>query len=121
MKISDISKRLGISSYTLRYYEKIGIIKNIKRDEKGQREFTENDARWLEFIVRLKKMQMPIEKMKRYAELRYEGDSTIFERCALLENHKSTLLDKVREFNESISFLNEKIKIYNKIKNDKHE
>ncbi|GGL61891.1 MerR family transcriptional regulator [Sporolactobacillus putidus] len=63
MRIAALSKRLNISSYTLRYYEKIGIIQNIKRDGNGQREFTENDVKWLEFVVRLKRMQMP--KVKR--------------------------------------------------------
>lgn len=121
MRIAALSKRLNISSYTLRYYEKIGIIQNIKRDGNGQREFTENDVKWLEFVVRLKRMQMPIEKMKRYAELRYKGNSTIYERCDVLVSHKNALLDKVKELNESIAFLDKKIEIYNKMKGDKHE
>lgn len=118
MNISEISKRLNLSVYTLRYYEKIGIIQGITHDAKGRREFTEKDAKWLEYIVRLKKMQMPIEKMKWYANLRYMGNSTVAERCDLLKEHKESLLVKVKDLNESIEFLNYKIDIYNKMKEE---
>lgn len=112
MRISDLSKRLGIRIYTLRYYEKEGIIQNIARDEKGRRVYTENDAKWLEFIIRLRKMQMPIQKMKRYAQLRYGGDVTISERRSLLESHRQTLEAKVNELKDSIAFLDRKIQVY---------
>jgi len=37
MLIREVSEKTGITSDTLRYYEKIGLIKNISRDKNGIR------------------------------------------------------------------------------------
>ncbi len=121
MNISEIAHKLGISSYTLRYYEKIELIKNIERDESGNRVYSEADLKWIEFLLRLKKIKMPIEKIKIYAELRYKGDSTIAERSQMLKEQKNKLLEQIKEFNESIKFLDNKIEIYKSIGGENHE
>lgn len=121
MNISGISDKLKISSYTLRYYENIGLIKNIERNENGNRVYCETDLKWIEFLLRLKKIKMPIENIKIYAELRYKGDDTIKERSKMLNEQKNKLLDQIKEINESIQFLNNKIEIYNSMGGKNHE
>lgn len=121
MNISEISKVLGISSDTLRYYEKIGLIKNIKRDASGKREYSEQDLKWIEFLLRLKKIKMPIEKIKIYAELRYIGDTTVTDRRIMLEEQKEKLLTQINEIRESIKYLDNKIEIYNKMEEKVNE
>jgi DNA-binding transcriptional MerR regulator len=121
MNISEISDKLKISSYTLRYYENIGLIKNIERNESGNRAYSEADLKWIEFLLRLKKIKMPIEKIKIYAELRYKGDDTITERSKMLNEQKNKLLDQIEELNESIQFLDNKIEIYNSMGGKNHE
>ncbi len=61
MNIKELSEISGLTTHTLRYYEKIGLLKNIKRDSVGYRDYTENDAAWIEFIGRLKATGMSIE------------------------------------------------------------
>lgn len=113
MTISQISKVLGISFDTLRYYEKIGLIKHVERDMSGRRNYSEQDLKWIKFLLRLKKIKMPIEKIKKYAELRYIGNSTIKERRIMLEEQKEKMLSQIDEIKESINLLNNKIEIYN--------
>ncbi|MBC2582272.1 MerR family transcriptional regulator [Clostridium sp. DJ247] len=121
MNISQVSAKLQVSSHTLRYYEKVGLIKNIERDESGNRVYSEQDLKWIEFLLKLKRIKMPIEKIKVYAELRYKGNDTVTERCEMLEEQKNKLLNQVRELNESIKFLDNKIEIYNSMKGENHE
>lgn len=113
MNISEISKLLCISSDTLRYYEKIGLIKNIKRDASGKREYSEQDLKWIEFLLRLKKIRMPIEKIKIYANLRYIGDTTVKDRRTMLEEQKEKLLTQINEIKNSIYSIY-KIHLFNK-------
>lgn len=112
MYISEVSKELKISTHTLRYYEKIGLIKDINRDISGNRVYYEKDVKWIKFLLRLKKLKMPIKKIKLYSELRYKSDETISERSKLLEEQKKQLLSQVEEIENSIKFLDEKIQIY---------
>jgi len=50
MKIGEVSEKYEISSDTLRYYERIGRIPTVNRNESGIREYTELDIRWVDFI-----------------------------------------------------------------------
>lgn len=51
MHIKEVSKKTGITSDTIRYYERINLIPPIHRSESGIREFTQNDIDILEAQV----------------------------------------------------------------------
>ncbi len=112
LNIKEFSKISGISSYTLRYYEKIGIFQEIRRNASGHRAFTEKDLLWAEFINRLKETGMPLEQIKKYALLRQQGESTANERKVLLENHAAVLKKKISEEKRHLNKLKEKIEYY---------
>ena len=65
--IGEVSKILSISAYTLRYYEKEGLI-SINRKENGLRDFSEEDIKLLKIIICLKETKMPIAHIKKYIE-----------------------------------------------------
>ena len=48
--IHDVSKKTGLSSHTLRYYEKEGLIPGVERSPGGFRQYTEED---LESLARI--------------------------------------------------------------------
>jgi len=41
MKIAEVSERYSISADTLRYYERIGLIQPVNRNESGVRDYNE--------------------------------------------------------------------------------
>ena len=83
MKIQTFAELTGISADTLRYYEKLKLLQPA-RNTGGQREYSEADAVWLGFILRLKATDMPLSEICEYARLRHAGDSTLGERLAML-------------------------------------
>lgn len=111
MKIGEISKLTNISEYTLRYYEKKGLIR-VKRDNVGFRDFDESDIEWIKFIKRLKDTGMLLRDIKKYSNLRYEGDSTIYERLLMLEKHREYVKEEQKKWEEYLDNLDEKIVIY---------
>lgn len=115
MNIKKISKISGISAHTLRYYEKIGIFQEIKRNYSGHRDFSENDILWAEFINRLKETGMPLKQIKKYAVLRKQGEHTADARMKLLINHATALKKKISDEKQHLNKINEKIKYYEKI------
>lgn len=111
MTIGQLAELLELSPHTLRYYEKIGLIRDVDRVG-GRRRYTKQDLKWLEFILRLKGTGMPLKQIQRYSELRYSGDSTLSERKAMLLSHRRDLLNSISRLQTHLAALDQKIKIY---------
>lgn len=121
MDIKDMVKLTKIKDYTLRYYENIGLIKNVKRNSSGKRLYDEKDLIWIEFLKRLKRTGMKIVEMKRYADLKEAGDGTITERKDILINHLETIEDEIKALKETQKYLKRKIEIYKQMEEKKDE
>ncbi len=109
--IGQFSKLTGLTGPTLRYYEQEGLL-SVQRDAAGRREYTEQDVEWLHFIKRLKETGMPIREIRRYAQLRYQGDSTMQERLAMLEEHHKKVLEEQQKLAGNLRKLEEKLAFY---------
>lgn len=100
MKIGDLAKRTGLSTHTLRYYERIGLLPYADRDRSGQRDFDASILTWIAFLGRLKTTGMPIRDMLRYAALRDDGEATGPARRQMLENHREQVRTQIAELQE---------------------
>ena len=109
--ISEVSKLLAITTYTLRYYEKEGIVAPI-RNANGERVYEDTHLAWLRFVLRLKQTQMPIAQIRQYAQLYLEGEHTSQARLDLLEDHRRSVQDQIRHLTETEKMLNDKITNY---------
>lgn len=109
--IGEFSKLSGISIDTLRYYEKEKLIV-VERDSSGRRKYTDLDIQWIAFIKRLKETGMPIKQIRRYAVLRYQGDSTLRERLEMLKEHRSYVVAQKESWDANLKHLDEKMKTY---------
>lgn len=113
MTIGEFSKESGISAYTLRYYEKKSLI-HVNRNSIGQRDYREADVEWVKFIRRLKDTGMLLRDIKKYSDLRYQGDGTMEERMKLLIQHRNSVLEEQMKWQEYLDNLDGKIEIYRK-------
>ncbi|MGG0537698.1 MerR family transcriptional regulator [Priestia aryabhattai] len=113
--IQQVASMTGLSTHTLRYYEKIGLIENVQRDQTGYRQYTDVDLAWIQFLIRLRVTGMPMLKMKQFSDLRQKGDSTITARKELLEEHYKDVLGKIEELEFNSQRIEEKITHYKKL------
>lgn len=111
MTIGTFAEVTGISAYTLRYYEKKGLIR-VERDSAGRRDYREEDVQWVKFIQRLKDTGMLLREIRRYSDLRYQGDETMKERLEILVQHRCVVLEEQRRWAEYLNNLDDKIGIY---------
>lgn len=109
--IGKFSKLSGMSIDTLRYYEKEKLIV-VERDSSGRRKYTDLDIQWIAFIKRLKETGMPIKQIRRYAILRYQGDSTLRERLEMLKEHRRYVVTQKESLEVNLKHLDEKMKTY---------
>ena len=112
MKIGELAKRSGLSAYTIRYYERIGLLPRADRDQSGQRDYDASILTWMEFLDRLKTTGMPIREMLRYAALRECGVGTDAERRVLLEQHRERVRARVADLQACLLVLDSKIAGY---------
>ena len=110
--ISEVADFTGLSAYTLRWYERIGLMPHVDRSHTGQRRFTNRDLDWLAFVGKLRLTGMPVADMVRYAELVRAGDQTFAERKALLEATRVDVLQRIAELKETVTVLDYKISTY---------
>ncbi|MDB5964310.1 MAG: transcriptional regulator, MerR family [Polaromonas sp.] len=113
LSIAAAAKATGLSAYTLRYYEQIGLIAPIER-QSGARRYSDVDIRWLEFLVRLRATGMPMRDMQRYAELLRQGQApgSLAERQAMLEAHATRVEADMRALGDTLDYIRQKIRGY---------
>lgn len=112
MKITEVSKKIGLSNDTLRYYEKIGLIDPIEKDESGRRYYTDDDLSRINFLKCMRAAGVSIENLKLYIDMLHEGEHTIPKRKELLIKQRESLDEKINDLVEMRSYLNNKIENY---------
>jgi len=112
MKIAQVSERYEISSDTLRYYERIGLIQPVNRNASGIRDYNEIDIRRVEFIKCMRSAGLPIEALIEYVALVQQGDGTIEARKEILTEQREQLLARMAEMQKTLDILSHKISVY---------
>ncbi|WP_431919405.1 MerR family transcriptional regulator [Micromonospora wenchangensis] len=112
LSVGEAAARVGLTTYTLRWYEQEGLVAPVGRDSAGRRRYTEADLNWLVLLTRLRRTGMPVRDMRRYAELARQGDRTRAARRALFEAHRVRVLARMAELEEDLKVLNYKIETY---------
>jgi len=112
MKIAEVSERFAISSDTLRYYERIGLIPLVNRNASGIRDYGEIDIRRVEFIKCMRSAGLPIEVLIEYVGLVQQGDQTIEARKEILLEQREQLVARMVEMQKTLDILDHKIDLY---------
>lgn len=109
--ISEISKKLSISTRTLRYYEQIGLIESIKKDDYAYRTYDEAMVTRLRQILVLRKLRIPLKQIALI--LKSENTAAIidaFQQNLAEVDDEITALSTIRDIiNSFISRLKESI------------
>jgi DNA-binding transcriptional MerR regulator len=104
-----------MTTHTLRYYERVGLIQPVGRASNGHRRYSLADEAWIEFLHCLRATNMPIRAMQRFAELRELGEAGSLERRKILEDHQSAIAEQIVELQRAHKILEHKIANYRKI------
>ena len=112
MTIKEASQVTGVSADTLRYYERIGLIPPVPRNESGIRNYDEASIGWINFIKCMRGAGLPIEALIEYVALCKEGDKTEASRKAILIEQRDILQQRIESLQKTLVKLNYKIDNY---------
>lgn len=100
MLINELSKKTGVSSHTIRFYEKSGLIKG-KRDENNKSNnyfhYNEEAVEKLFFINEAKSVGFTIKEIAQMIDAWYTNKFTRKEKIALLDEKLISLEKKLKE------------------------
>lgn len=101
MNIKKAAELFDLSVDTLRYYERIGVIPPVKRNESGYREYTTADLNWIYLAKSLRNAGLSIESLIEFAHL-----AQLREKEDVSDAQKQILYEQLSELDEKIVELN---------------
>jgi len=98
--IGALSEQVGLTPRTIRYYEDIGLLNSVKRQDGGRRIYTEEDVRRLRFIKRLKVLGLALEEMKELEDLyltHRSNDQVLPRLLQVLDEHLGSIEARIEQ------------------------
>lgn len=111
--IKQVSEITNLSTHTIRYYDKEGLLPFISRTESGIRKFSDTDLEWINLITCFKNTGMHIKQIKQYIDWYIIGINTFDERKQLLLSHRDSVIKQMEELQFNLDKINKKIEYYN--------
>jgi DNA-binding transcriptional MerR regulator len=112
LTIAEVSKKYDLTADTLRYYERIGLLPTVNKNSSGNRDYTEEDCRWVNFIKCMRSAGLSIEVLIEYVSLFQKGNATIGARKELLLEQRKQIAEKMDELQNTLNYLDKKIDGY---------
>jgi DNA-binding transcriptional MerR regulator len=115
LSISEAAERTGLSTHTLRYYERAGLmLGGVGRASSSHRRYSDADITWVEFLTKLRSTAMPIVKIREYVDLVRQGEGSTPARLALLLAHRESVVAQLDDMTHSLAAIDYKISTYRK-------
>ncbi len=113
LTIQDVSRHCGLSEPTLRYYEEVGLIGPIARDERsGHRRYSAEDLDTIEVLTCLRAVGVGIEEMRAYLANRTRGRSAAAEQRDLLLRHAERVEAEIAAQQARLAYLRVKAAVW---------
>ena len=116
--ITHVAKQTGLSAYTLRYYEQLGLITNVERAANGHRRYSDSNMQFIELVLYLRDTGLSLDDMVQFVSLYREGDETGTERYAILSQHRQAVQAKVDDLCNMLAYIDKKLAYYQSIELD---
>lgn len=111
MKIGEFASQLGVSTDTLRYYEKHKLLIPSKRTSAGYRDYSHSDLRQMRFILRAKNVGFSLAEIKELLQIKFHKQQHSCNEVKELTVQKRDLvaerIDELTRFHQSLTILAE--------------
>ena len=115
MRIAEVAEAYGLSADTLRYYERIGLLRPVRRNASGVRDYSEEDCARISFVKCMRGANVSIEALIEYMQLFDEGDTTLEARKQILIEQRDEARARLDRIQEGLDRLDYKIAHYDEL------
>lgn len=110
--IAQVAEKTRLTPYTLRYYDREGLLPFVARNLSGIRMFTDHDLEMLSVICCLKSTGMPIKQIRTFIDWYVEGNGTLEMRRAMFAEHRINILSQMDELQKNLNKVDQKLAYY---------
>lgn len=110
--IGEVAKKLDLTVYTLRYYDREGLMPFVERTSNGTRLFKDSDIDFLKIIQCLKATGMPIKDIKEFIAWCSEGDATLKQRYDMFTERRASVEAQIAELHKTMEVIDHKCAYY---------
>ncbi|EBH4247663.1 MerR family transcriptional regulator [Listeria monocytogenes] len=98
MNIKQAADMFGLTVDTLRYYERVGVIPPVHRNESGYRDYKTSDLNWVYLVKNLRNAGLSVESLIEFAALAQLRETQNVEAA-----QKQVLVDQLKELDEKLA------------------
>ena len=110
--IREIGQIFDVPSSTLRYYEELGILPEVKRDEHKQRVYTDEHIDRLQAITCFKRTGLPMSKIHDFFEYAENLRDNIDKVVDMMEDHEKYIVDQMEKMQQDLDHIRQKDRFY---------
>lgn len=110
--IGQVAQMFNLSVYTLRYYDKEGLIPNLHKDAAGKRAFSEENIATINIIECIKHAGMPIKDIKQFIAWCDQGDASLLQRLEMFQTLRKDVLEQMAKLEETLATIDYKCAYY---------
>ena len=114
--IQQVSRMFQLNASTLRYYEEIGILTNVGRDQRGQRVYEQCHLNRLGTICCFKGAGMSMAQLQKFFAYEMDESQHIDDILLLLSEQKQYLEDQIELLQKNGAHVEKKLHFYTAIK-----
>ena len=114
----ETAQMTGLSTATLRYYEKEKLLPQIARNSQKYRQYTDEDIEWIKMIQCMRMANIPIHSIKEYVALLLLGGETLEQRFAMVQNHMADIKKQMTDLQNAFELTQKKLSFYKKLLKD---
>ncbi|MFB7287888.1 MerR family transcriptional regulator [Actinacidiphila glaucinigra] len=119
LSVREVSRITGLSGWTLRYYEKIGLIDPVARDSSsGHRAYTRADLARIESLAHLRAAGLRIEEMRALMAARGHSSETIALKIEMLAGHSEALEAEMRRLAARKRYIDNRVAYWRAVQAD---
>lgn len=109
MLINELSKKSGVSKFTIRYYEKYGLIRGKRNqavDSNNYYHYDDETLYKLELIRDAKRIGFSLAEIKKLIDAWYNKKYTVSKKINILDDKLKMIDEKIKELKEMKKLLN---------------
>ena len=110
--IGEVASKLNIPTSTLRYYDREGLLSNVKRSSGGIRVFSDEEIGTLSIVECLKATGMQIKDIKQFLDWCSEGDKTLEKRKKMYIERRTVVEKQMEELQNTLDVIKYKCWYY---------
>ncbi len=114
----EAAEMTGLSTSTLRYYEKEQLLPQIARNSKKYRQYTEEDIEWIKMVQCMRTANIPIQSIKKYVSLLIRGGETLEQRFGMVQDHMEDIKNQMSNLQNALNLTQKKLSFYHKLLED---